>query len=106
MRQKLQFISRVLLLILLPAFALKPALISVVNGFQNSAVSPVQKSGSFQPFTGNHENLRSVSRENSPIPTLSPCYQKTILASSEGRVFAFVSTSVSCTPQNFLVLRI
>jgi len=106
MRQKLQFIAQILLLLFLPAFVLRPVVVSVANSFQNSSAHSVQKSGSYQTLTGNHENLSSVSRETSQIPTLSPCIQKTILASSQGRVLAFVSTAVSFTPRNFLVLRI
>ncbi len=106
MSRKLQWIAQILLLVFLPAFVLRPVVVSVVNSFQDSAAHPVQKSSSYQALTGDHETFRSVSREDSQIPILTPCFQKTVLASSESRVLAFVSTAVRYSPQSPLVLRI
>jgi hypothetical protein len=107
MSQKLQLIARVMLLLFLPAFVLRPVVVTVENSLQNSASIPAQKAcGSYQTLTADHVNLRFVSRETSQIPTLSPCFQKTILASSKSRVLAFVPTAVNASPQQTLVLRI
>jgi hypothetical protein len=77
MRQKLQFLSQILLLVFLP---------DLVAG---------------------HATFRSIARENTPqMPVVSPCYTRTILVSSEGRDLQFTSNSISFSPQSFHVLRI
>lgn len=109
MRKKLQFIAQTMLLVFLPAFIMRPVLVSVENSFQASHSSPVQKSicDSHSELVAGHAIFRSIARENTQqIPVLTPCYTKTILASSEGRVLRFASNSISFSPQGFHVLRI
>jgi hypothetical protein len=109
MRKKLQFIAQTMLLLLLPAFIMRPVMVTVGNSFQASDKYPAQKSlcDSHQDLVAGHATFRPIARENTPqIPVLSPCYTKTILASSEGRDLQFASNAVSFSPQGFHVLRI
>jgi len=109
MRKKLQLIAQTMLLIFLPAFVMRPVVVTVENSFPVSDKCPAQKSmgDSHQNIVASHSIFRSIARENTqPIPVLSPGYTKTILASSKGRVLRFASNSTSFSPQGFHVLRI
>lgn len=108
MSKKLQLIAQTMLLLLLPAFVMRPVVVTVENRFQNEDVRPVQMSvcDSQQSVIGDHGNFLSIVRENVQVPTLMPGYSKATLASSEGCVLRFVSNAVSFSPQGFLILRI
>ncbi len=109
MRKKLQFIAQTMLLVFLPAFVMRPVMVTMENSLPVSDKCPAQNSigDSHENIVSGHAIFHSIARENTQqIPVLSPGYTKTILTSSEGRVLQFASNSISFSPQSFLILRI
>jgi hypothetical protein len=108
MIQKLQFISRVVLLVCLPAFVLKPVLMSLVKTTQNSNASAVQKAmgDSHTGLKVHYVKQRCIKREGVQTLALTPCFQKAVLTSSMGRVLAFASDSIQHSPPSTVILRI
>ncbi len=108
MRQKLRIFAQILLFVSLPAFVLRPVLVTVQSGVQLAKVAPVQKSlDNIQvSLVGTHTILHSVSREDFQSPLLVPCITRMILSSSVCRVVDSGSQVVSRTSRSPLILRI
>jgi hypothetical protein len=108
MIQKLQFISRVLLLVCLPAFVMKPVLMTAVKCVQNSNAGAVQKAqaGSHSGLKVHYFKQRAIKREACQLAVLSPCFRKMVLGSSMGPVLVFASDLIQHSPPNTRILRI
>lgn len=108
MIQKLQLISRVILLVCLPAFILKPVLMSAVKCSQNLNAGSVQKAmgGSQSSLKVHYVKQRCIKREACQLVVLMPCFQKMILDFSMGTVLVFASDSIRHSPPGSLILRI
>jgi hypothetical protein len=108
MRHKLQLIAQTMLLVFLPAFVLRPVMVTVENGAQLLTTHSAQKRicDAHTQLVSAHSTLRPVVRETSQTPTLTPCYTRVILALAEGRALDYVVKVVNNSPQSFLVLRI
>jgi len=108
MIRKLQFISRVLLLVCLPAFVMKPVLMTAVKCVQNSNAGAVQKAqgGSHSGLKVHYFKQRAIKREACQLAVLTPCFRKMILDSSLGSVLIFASDSIQHSPSGTLILRI
>ncbi len=108
MRKKLKTCFQIFALALLPAFVMRPVIVTVNYGSFHSANSQETKafSTNCQAFSASHLAFRSVDREAPDVTILVPRISKVKAPSLLENPINVVFASAVSSPKSFLVLRI